>query len=373
MGWPRDIYDEPTVPDALECPICNAIIPPHSSKCQVCGGDFIWGQARQIFWSYPLTEYDFVAHLVQLLNINEGFRNVQQDHRDIGEGFITDIFAEEKINGEWEKLYIECKVTSSFTESRLQGLIDQLSRFRAHQFADPEGIRFVFTFPGELDLNSKRRISQLDIEIWDLPYLSERFKEEIPKIFHPILQPLLTKKPSIISPDLQLIRDLKDCNPGKAEWPKYQKLVGKILERLFCPPLAIPISELFDYTKTNRRDFVIPNYAENGFWAFVRSQYSGDFIVVDAKNLKGKISKSHVLQISNYLKKHKTGLFGIIVCRDGGNRSCVQTIREAWAFDQKLIITCTDSDVEKMLLEKANGREPEIILRQKIEDFRITL
>ena len=43
-----DIYDEPTVPDALECPHCQSIIPPHSSKCQNCGKEFEWGQARQI-------------------------------------------------------------------------------------------------------------------------------------------------------------------------------------------------------------------------------------------------------------------------------------------------------------------------------------
>lgn len=242
----------------------------------------------------------------------------------------------------------------------MQGVIDQLSRYRS--LADPK-VRFIFAFPGEFDLKSKGRISQLDIEIWDLPYISDRFKVEIPKVFHPTLQSLLTKKPSFVSPERKIIHDLKDCNPGKAEWPKYQKLVGEILERLFCPPLATPISELSDYTKTNRRDFIIPNYAEDGFWAFIRSQYSGDYIVVDAKNYVGKISKSHVLQISNYLKKHGAGLFGIIMCRRGGNRSCVQTIREVWAIDRKLIIILNDSDVEKMLLEKANGRDPEIILR----------
>lgn len=51
-----DIYDEPTVPDALECPHCKSIIPPYGSKCPACEKEFEWGQARQIYWSRELTE-----------------------------------------------------------------------------------------------------------------------------------------------------------------------------------------------------------------------------------------------------------------------------------------------------------------------------
>ena len=51
-----DIYYEPSVPDALECPHCNTIIPPHSSTCPACGKEFVWGSARQIYWSHELTQ-----------------------------------------------------------------------------------------------------------------------------------------------------------------------------------------------------------------------------------------------------------------------------------------------------------------------------
>jgi hypothetical protein len=124
--------------------------------------------------------------------------------------------------------------------------------------------------------------------------------------------------------------------------------------------------------KINRRDFILPNYSEDDFWAFIRYQYSGDY-VVDAKIYSGKIKKRNVLQISNYLKKHGAGLFGLIICRRGGDNSCVQTLREIWAIDRKLIIVLTDDDIEKVLIEKSSGRNPEIIIRQKIEDFRLAL
>ena len=51
-----EIYYEPTVPDALECPHCKNILPSHSSICPECGKDFVWGSARQIYWSRELTQ-----------------------------------------------------------------------------------------------------------------------------------------------------------------------------------------------------------------------------------------------------------------------------------------------------------------------------
>jgi hypothetical protein len=181
----------------------------------------------------------------------------------------------------------------------------------------------------------------------------------------------MAEKPTGVPPERLLIQELKSLRPGRADWCRYQKLAGQILEGLFCPPLLTPISELSDLSKVNRRDFILPNYCEEGFWAFIRSQYSGDYIVVDAKNYSGGVKKHSALQISNYLKKHGAGLFGLIMCRKGGDNSCIQTLREVWAIDKKLVVVLTDDDVEKMLIEKSAGRSPEIILRQKIEDFRL--
>ncbi|MGI6269323.1 MAG: hypothetical protein ACOYKJ_02110 [Candidatus Howiella sp.] len=53
-----------------------------------------------------------------------------------------------------------------------------------------------------------------------------------------------------------------------------------------------------------------------------------DFIVIDAKNSAKAISKTDVLQIANYLKKHGTGLFGIIIARKGTNASSDEISRE---------------------------------------------
>jgi hypothetical protein len=94
---------------------------------------------------------------------------------------------------------------------------------------------------------------------------------------------------------------------------------------------------------------------------------------VDAKNYSQKVTKKEVLQIANYLKFHGAGLFGMIISRKGIGESAKYTLREVWEIEKKLIIVLQDNDVEQMLIEKSLGREPENIVRQKIEDFRILM
>lgn len=63
----------------------------------------------------------------------------------------------------------------------------------------------------------------------------------------------------------------------------------------------------------------------------------------------------------------------MIVARNNGDKACNQTILEKWLMDDKLVIILTDEDIEKMLIEKSNQGMPEILIRQKIEDFLLSI
>lgn len=109
---------------------------------------------------------------------------------------------------------------------------------------------------------------------------------------------------------LALRRELQACVAGNTQWPIYQKLVGRILEHLFCPPLNVPLSESPDESGVNRRDFILANFAEQGYWSHIRSRYAADYVVIDAKDYAGKVKKRAVLQMANYLRHYGAGLFG---------------------------------------------------------------
>jgi len=170
----------------------------------------------------------------------------------------------------------------------------------------------------------------------------------------------------------ELLRGLTDVLPGRAHWPQYQRLVGNMLEYLFCPPLSIPLPELSNQTKTNRRDFILPNYDTAGYWSFLRAHYDAHFVVADAKNLGRGVKKGEILQIANYLSVHGVGLFGIVAARQGCANSGEITQREQWVIHKKLIIVLDDSDFRQMLAMHASGGDPSGLIRQKIEDFRLS-
>ena len=213
-----------------------------------------------------------------------------------------------------------------------------------------------------------------NIEVWDRDYIRKNFSKEIEQIDNKLFQKYFSIKISNLTIEKELLDELNKISSGRKEWSKYQKHIEKILDYLFGETLSAPITELADNFGINRRDFILRNYSETGFWKYLRETYQADFIVIDAKNYTGQIKKNQILQISNYLKQHGTGLFAIIISRNGKeNKGSYFTRREKWVTENKMIIILDDSDIEKMILAKASSNLPEEIIKQRIEEFRLDI
>jgi hypothetical protein len=179
---------------------------------------------------------------------------------------------------------------------------------------------------------------------------------------------------SLVKPPEQVLRRRLAAIPrGTAGWSAYQTWCRDVLEFLFHPPLNAPIYESSTSNRHNRRDMILANYAEAGYWRFLRSHYGADYVVVDAKNSGNHVKKSDVLQLANYLSAHGAGHFGLIICRKGADRAASWTIREQWTMHRKLIVVLNDEDMQQLLEAKQSETEPEALIRQKIEDFRLGL
>jgi len=270
-----------------------------------------------------------------------------------------------------ESILIECKNASFLTGNRLKSAIAQIDRYRKESQFDS----YVLAFPGRISAEGQTLVRKAGIKVWDADYIAHTFRKEIEKSTHPYFRNLfLSLVPLDSLPiDHQLLEKLKSCHPGKKYWSDYQKLVGQILEHLFCPPLESPISESADRFSVNRRDWIFPNYSDTGFWHFLRQTYKADYIVVDAKNYKEPISKNQVLQIVNYLKPQGAGLFAIIATRRGANKGAELTIREQWMVHNKMVLVMNDNDLEAMLLASSSGGESYKVIGQVIENFRLSI
>ena len=67
----------------------------------------------------------------------------------------------------------------------------------------------------------------------------------------------------------QLIEALGQVLPGRANYPDYERVCCQILEYLFCPELGRPEPQSYTVNRSQRRDVVMDNHVEQGFWVTV--------------------------------------------------------------------------------------------------------
>lgn len=316
-------------------------------------------------------EADFVRWLADLIRGNANYRQVSEDAilRRSGPDHSmarADILAMRTEGDKVRLLVVECKNRPLYG-AMVDQAIDQLRRY----IAMSPGAVPVLAVPSRLSEEDAARVLVAKIELWDLDKIAELFRPQLSRVSEQLAVALRLFDLPKTQEEL-LLQELKGCTPGKPQWSIYQRLVGRMLEHLFCPPLNVPLSESPDQSGVNRRDFILANYADQGFWNHIRLRYSADYIVVDAKNYVGKIKKREVLQMANYLRSHGAGLFGIIFSRNGGDNSAWVTAREQWAHYQKLVLILEDKHCEAMLAAFASGDATSVLSKQ-IQDFRLAM
>lgn len=302
----------------------------------------------------------FEQYLQQLLLHDPRFENVRaasQVELANGEKASFDFLFTRTVQGRTIQYVVEAKFMTVATAREVSSAIGQLTYYK-NNYSDAQ---FILAIPTVLAEEYQQQLHSAGVDLWD----RDTLRRGIPDI------PL----PAYAASDIydELLDRLRHCPPGRENWQVYQKLVGEILTVLFCPPLD-PISEQnADATYSNRRDYVIPNYAECGYWKELRYTYQAEFIVIDAKNAADTVGKEDILQVAHYLKEKGPGMFGLIFSRYGTDDSGEQHLRDIWQNQSKMIIVLDDSDVEQMLLSKQANNDPCRLIITKIQEFRLRI
>jgi hypothetical protein len=315
------------------------------------------------------TEVEVISLLELIFERDPSLRLMGREVR-VGAGrYVVDLLLER--NG--TILFVEVKKITPQTASRINDVLEQLRTYRtalARQFPGRE-IRGVLAVTGVLAADKMSMLLAEGFEVWDRRWIIGHAMQVGLEEYAYTLFGEQLKEPALQTAAEIFQERVQSLNCGRDDWFAYQNLCGDILELLFCPPLNIPIRESSNVSRVNRRDFIIPNYVLDGFWQFMRLHYRADYVVVDAKNLCGQANKTHVLQMANYLSIYGTGLFGMIISRNGMNPGGTYICREQWMLHSKMIISLNDDDLLQMLESKKSGTSPEDVVRQKIEDFRL--
>jgi hypothetical protein len=273
-----------------------------------------------------------------------------------------------------QPLLVEIKVQTPQTSQRSRYLVAQLKsaadRYRRTRPYATEP-RLLLAVPGVLSPPRIAFFENEGVEVWDGRYLQRQAR--LLGVPVPGFVAVLEGEERIEDrePAEELLRRLVHIRPGRTDWALYESFCEAALNFLFCPPLKLAIPQSRDGNRANRRDFILPNYAQEGFWRSLRDQYRADFVVAEVKNMKGPAGKVEVLQLANYLTRHGTGLVGILMTRNGLDSTARWIGREQWVLHDKLIIGVADEDITQMLLSRQSGGDPSELIQQRIEDFRL--
>ena len=272
-----------------------------------------------------LNKTEFQQYLQRLLCHDCRFENVRTDVQiEIlhGQKTVFDIMFSRTLDGREEQFIVEVKSKTEATAYGTESVIRELDSYQ-HLYPDAH---YILAVPTRIAEEYRQRVRAAGFTLWD----SEVLRLGIPDIALPVC--------SVPDQYDVLLSKLKQCPPGYEHWRVYQRLVGEILTALFCPPLDPISEENADNDYANRRDFILPNYSNDGYWPYLRNRYGAEFIVVDAKNSACTVGKDDILQVAHYLKAKGAGLLGLIFSRFGVEERVEAHLRDIWQQEEKLIV-----------------------------------
>lgn len=317
---------------------------------------------------------DFERFVVDILRSTGRYGQIEQSARIVGgAGHMRefDIVAIEanSLTPIAQKWYFEVKKRNLTSVDVIDSLIGKHQDLQ-HAVGPA---RLVLVTCGSLTQAAKQHSRTYGIEVWDGATLASLATPEIIGRYFGEGVELTGQTEEGDQKSNLLLQALHQIAPGRDAWSAYQRLSAEIFEYLFCPPLEPPRYNIPDADSRNIRDMIFENSMAADLWALIRTTYSADYIVIDAKNYSDPIEKEPILDIAHYLKPYGCGLFGILLTRQGASEAAEHAVREQWIGAQKMIVILSDSDIEEMLTIKASGGKPEEIIRKKIADFRMSL
>lgn len=144
---------------------------------------------------------------------------------------------------------------------------------------------------------------------------------------------------------------LHDVNPGRTDSKKYEKVILRLLTRLWHPHLINPEEQVFTEDGREIIDITFWNAADRGFWHDIKEKHGGTSVFFELKN-KTQIDNSDVFQISARLNDVK-GKLGFLVCRELRNADIERAYRQLY-LDRKVVLLLEDKDLLAMMRGNPN-------------------
>ncbi|MFF7965766.1 hypothetical protein ACFZC3_10430 [Streptomyces sp. NPDC007903] len=157
----------------------------------------------------------------------------------------------------------------------------------------------------------------------------------------------------------QLLQDVLDVPPGKADATRYHDAVESLLSAIFYPSLSMSEKEFEIHDGRKRVDIVYTNTARDGFFRFlVRQRIQSRYVYVECKNYGKEVANPELDQLSSRFSSFR-GEFGILACRSFQDkdlflRRCRDTARDG----RGLIVALDDEDLKRLVADVLAALNP---------------
>ena len=172
----------------------------------------------------------------------------------------------------------------------------------------------------------------------------------------------------------QLIEALDEVPLGARHSVAYESACELILEFLFSPDLGTPKPQAFNSNRSQRRDLIMKNGADTGFWARMRDRYRADYLIAEFKNVKSSVGNTSVWQLAGYMKEKGVGFFGMLIARNGVSRGTANpAILDQWIHANKMIVPVSNEDLNTMIEMRDSGSDPTLFVDDLIDRIRCSV
>lgn len=210
--------------------------------------------------------------------------------------------------------------------------------------------------------NGKRRVTKKSLRgqvRGDKESLYE-FSKKHPEVLEGYkAHPRRDKPAEVSSPDeiAGLGGTLASIPRGSADAGAFHGAVKGILEAIFFPDLIHPRKEQEIHQGRKRIDITFTNDARQGFfnWLHAVKKIPCSYIHFECKNYTDDPTNPELDQLAGRFSPNR-GQFGVMVCRDCGDRSLFrQRCRDTVNDQRGYIIMLTDQDLEQLIRLRAGG------------------
>jgi len=158
--------------------------------------------------------------------------------------------------------------------------------------------------------------------------------------------------------------------PGDA-WRDHEVDISHILKYVFSPPLGDQYLQVRTLDGTERRDVVMVNQAEVGFFAWARIKHGVDYVVFEVKNVS-ETKPEHLHQVVTYCWR-AIGRLGFVVARNHPGDTWDRHAAAQWHRHETVVLLLCDGDLLRMVEMKAVGEDPIRLVQEKYDHFILSL